>query len=104
MSVRNEAMLRARRALAIGRGHFWAVVAIAGLIAGCSPEGQGPGHRPQALALRPAQELKIGRAAYAELLSEAPTVKSGPDFEQVQRVSRRIAEAVQIEPLQREIN
>jgi predicted Zn-dependent protease len=77
---------------------------VAGLLAGCSREGEGPGHRPQALALRPQQELQIGRTAYAELLSEAPVLRSGRDFEQVQRVSRRIAEAVQIEPLQREIN
>jgi predicted Zn-dependent protease len=77
---------------------------IAVFVSGCSSEGEGPGHRPQALALRPDQELKVGRAAYAELLSEAPILRSGPEFDQVQRVSRRIAAAVQIESLQREIN
>jgi metalloendopeptidase OMA1, mitochondrial len=79
---------------------------VAALVGGCSrpSEGEGPGHRDQPLALRPQQELEIGRAAYAELLAEARILRSGPQFDHVQRVSRRIAEAVQIEPLQREIN
>jgi predicted Zn-dependent protease len=79
------------------------VVVVAG---GCAPTyvGQGPGHRDQPLALTPEQELAIGRRAYAEILADAPVLRSGPQFEQVQRVSQRIAEAVQIEPLDREIN
>ncbi len=97
-------MLYLKRASVTAGRRVWVVVAITGLLIGCSPQGEGPGHRPQALALRPQQELKIGREAYAELLSEAPVVRSGPDFDRVQRVSLRIAEAVQIEPLQREIN
>jgi predicted Zn-dependent protease len=81
-----------------------------GVIGQCSllsvswPAARQKAKGPQSLALRPQQELKIGRDAYAELLSEAPVLRSGPDFDQVQRVSQRIAEAVQIEPLQREIN
>jgi predicted Zn-dependent protease len=97
-------MLYSRRAFATGHWRCLAMLVVASLVAGCSPEGEGPGHRPQALALRPQQELKIGREAYAELSSEAPILRSGPEFEQVQRVSQRIAEAVQVEPLQREIN
>ncbi len=97
-------MLYSGRAHAIVHRRYLAIFVIAVFVAGCSSEGEGPGHRPQALALRPEQELKIGRAAYAELLSEAPILRSGPEFDQVQRVSRRIGEAVQIEPLQREIN
>jgi predicted Zn-dependent protease len=93
-----------RRAFATMHRRYLAVLVVASLAVGCSPEGEGPGHRPQPLALRPQQELKIGREAYAELLSEAPILRSGPEFDQVQRVSRRIAEAVQVEPLQREIN
>src|SRR6476620_5227624 len=104
MRVRNEAMLYSRRASATVHRRCWATLVVVGLVAGCSPEGEGPGHRPQPLALRPQQELKIGREAYAELLSQAPILRSGPEFDQVQRVSQRIAEAVQIEPLQREIN
>jgi predicted Zn-dependent protease len=79
---------------------------VAGLVAGCSRrfDGEGPGHRDQPLALSPRQELQIGRKAYAELLAEAPILRSGPDYDRVQRVSRRIAQAVQIEPLEREIN
>ena len=97
-------MLYSGHALAMVHQRYLAILIVAAFVAGCSPEGEGPGHRPQALALRPEQELKVGRAAYAELLSEAPILRSGPDFDQVQRVSRRIAEAVEIEPLQREIN
>src|SRR3954471_1968904 len=97
-------MLYSRRAFATVYRHYRAMLVVAILLTGCSPQGEGPGHRPQALALRPQQELKIGRAAYAELLAEAAILRSGPEFEQVQRVSRRIAEAVEIEPLQREIN
>src|SRR3954464_12877703 len=97
-------MLYSRRAFATVYRDYLVTLVVAILVAGCSSEGEGPGHRPQALALRPQQELEIGREAYSELLSEAPVLRSGPEFDQVKRVSQRIAEAVQIEPLQREIN
>jgi len=73
------------------------------LVSGCA-EGQGPGHRDQPLALSPAQEAEIGRQAYQEILEHATVVKSGPEVDQVRRVALRIAQAVEIEPLQREIN
>jgi predicted Zn-dependent protease len=94
------------RALTTAFARVWIMLTVAGLVAGCSRpfDGEGPGHRDQPLALSPQQELQIGRKAYAELLAKAPVLRSGPDFDQVQRVSRRIAQAVQIEPLQREIN
>jgi metalloendopeptidase OMA1, mitochondrial len=71
---------------------------------GCFAEGQGPGHREQPLALNDRQEIEIGRRAYAEILEGARLVTSGPQLEQVERVGNRIARAVEIEPLQREIN
>jgi metalloendopeptidase OMA1, mitochondrial len=73
---------------------------------GCGPsiDGAGPGHRPQALALTPYEELELGRRAFAEVLRSVPTVSSGPDVERVARIGNRIARAVEIEPLQREIN
>jgi predicted Zn-dependent protease len=79
---------------------------LASAVSGCegAPQGEGPGHRVQILALSPRQELQLGREAYQEVLDSAPIVDSGPEVEQVRRVSSRIAEAVQIEPLQREIN
>src|SRR5436190_23218161 len=47
------------------------------LVAGCGPLGEdeaghgaGPGHREQELALRPAEELNVGRQAYREVLDE----------------------------------
>jgi hypothetical protein len=44
-----------------------------GLVVGCALEedGEGPGHRPQQLALTPDQELELGREAYRRVLSEA---------------------------------
>jgi metalloendopeptidase OMA1, mitochondrial len=74
--------------------------------AGCSQQmpGEGPGHRFQPLALTPAEELQLGREAYAEILNQSEVVRSGPDVDRVRRVSQRIAKAVEIEPLQREIN
>src|SRR3954451_1795568 len=98
MCVRNKAMLNSGRAHVILWQRYLAILIVAIFAAGCSSEGEGPGHRPQALALRPEQELKVGRAAYAELLSEASILRSGPEFDQVQRVSRRIAAAVQSSP------
>lgn len=76
------------------------------LLAGCfaPPAGTGPGRREQPLALSPTEELQIGRKAYREILQNAPVIESGEQVEQVRRVSERIAQAVQIEPLQREIN
>ncbi len=73
---------------------------------GCSegPQGTGPGRREQHLALTPSQELQVGREAYREILGKAPVVKSGPQVDRVRRVSEQIAKAVEIEPLQREIN
>lgn len=97
-------------------GDSWAykcrkVVALSVVIAvvaaaGCSvePAGSGPGHREQVLALKPSQEVEIGREAFQEILHKSPRIAEGPMVEQVSRVSRRIANAVQIEPLQREIN
>lgn len=76
------------------------------LLTGCfaPPAGTGPGRREQPLALTPSQELQIGRKAYREILQNAPVIESGEQVEQVRRVSERIARAVRIEPLQREIN
>jgi predicted Zn-dependent protease len=93
------------------RWHFGANLAgltfILGLLAaGCfeAPQGTGPGHRQQTLALNAAEELELGREAYREILSHATVVTGGPEVDTVRRVSARIAKAAQIEPLQREIN
>ena len=82
------------------------VLALVGLSAGCGEgiQGEGPGHRFQPLALSPAEELELGREAYDEILSRAVVVRSGPEVERVRRVSQRIAKAVEIKPLRREIN
>src|SRR5437763_14421327 len=73
---------------------------------GCAPaeQGQGPGHREQRLALTPAQELSLGRQAYAEILKKSHVIHNGPEVERVRRVGARIQDAANIEPLQREIN
>lgn len=80
--------------------------AVVCVIAGCSqePQGQGPGKREQVLAVRPAEEIEIGRQAFQKIREQVTVIDSGPEVEQVQRVSQRIAKAIEIEPLQREIN
>jgi predicted Zn-dependent protease len=54
--------------------------------------------------LTPEQELALGERAYREILSKFVVAKSGPDVERVRRVGKKIAQAAEIEPLQREIN
>lgn len=78
---------------------------------GCVPapvseiEGEGPGGRPQPLALTPERELEVGREAYREILAEADVLPAdSPETERVRRVGERIAGATHIEPLMREIH
>ncbi len=74
-------------------------------LAGCSGgQGEGPGHRQQTLALSAEQEVELGREAYKQILGQSEVVRSGPEVDRVVRVGRRIAKAVEIEPLMREIN
>jgi metalloendopeptidase OMA1, mitochondrial len=84
--------------------HFLTIFAVLALSVGCSVEGEGPGHREQPLALSPQQELELGREGYREILRDTTVVSSGPEVDRVRRVTARIADAVRIEPLQREIN
>ena len=72
-------------------------------------ESRGPGHRPQALALRPRDELQLGRQAYREILQDPGCFgrvfpADSPETERVREVARRIIKAAGIEPLQREMN
>jgi len=92
------------------------VLACALLMQGCEPPprgdgrepaGEGPGGRPQTLALTPKQELEVGRHARDEVMGEyrgrilpegsAPTRRA-------RAVVGRLAKAAAIEILQREIN
>jgi predicted Zn-dependent protease len=91
---------------------FVAVVAIlAG--PGCAPPeqggGSGPGHRRQILGLTAEQEYELGQKAYRKILDEARQQdallpQNAQMVEHVRRVGERIVKAVEIEPLQREIN
>jgi predicted Zn-dependent protease len=95
------------RSVALGPVIVIGVLAAAGLtVSGClpGPEEEGPGHRRQALALTPRQELSLGEQAYKEVLSKSRVVRGGPDVERVRAIGGRIATAAEIEPLQREIN
>jgi predicted Zn-dependent protease len=72
-------------------------------------QGEGPGHRPQHLALSPRQELELGRQAYREMLSDpgrfGRTLPADSlEYKRVRGVVARIIRASEIEPLQREIN
>jgi predicted Zn-dependent protease len=76
-------------------------------LAGCDtqPQGQGPGHRQQELALSPEQELELGRKAYREVLEKWQALPHGSkEVKRVTQVGERIAGTVKIEPLMREIN
>jgi predicted Zn-dependent protease len=80
-----------------------------GFSSGAQTAGEGPGHRAQALALTPQQELALGRQAYKEVLSHpkeygAVIPADRPECRRVRAVAQRIIEAAGIEPLQREIN
>jgi predicted Zn-dependent protease len=85
-----------------------ALICVLGPLTACSVdqqgEGEGPGHRQQALALTPQQELEIGRQAYRQILSKSKVVRSGAQVDMVRRVGERIAAVVAIKPLMREIN
>jgi predicted Zn-dependent protease len=75
------------------------------LLLGCAPPNQeGPGRRSQHLALSPEQELRLGEKAYQEVLQKWPVVRDGPEVKSVRTVGKKIVEAAEIEPLQREIN
>ena len=79
-------------------------------MAGCAPpSGEGPGHRSQYLGLSPDQEFSLGAKAYQQILDKARANDAllpadSASVGRVRRVGGRIVEAVQIEPLQREIN
>jgi predicted Zn-dependent protease len=69
--------------------------------------GAGPGHRPQTLALSPAQELSLGKQAFAEVLQEyrGRVVPEGhPQARRIVELGKRIQKAAGIQPLRREIN
>jgi metalloendopeptidase OMA1, mitochondrial len=69
--------------------------------------GQGPGRRPQRLALTPEEELELGRQAYREVLSQyrGRTLPANrPEAQRVHNIAARIVRAAGIRPLQREIN
>lgn len=91
------------------------VVAVVAFLAGqgCMPpdqqEGAGPGHRQQVLGVKPEQEFELGQKAYRKILDEARQKdallpQDSQPVQLVRRVGQRIVKAVEIEPLQREIN
>ena len=68
---------------------------------------QGPGKRPQRLALSPEEELELGRQAYRKVLAEmrgSVLAADHPDVGRVRHIGSRLVRAMGIEPLQREIN
>jgi len=84
----------------------WLVCLLPSLV-GCDmqPQGEGPGHRAQQLALSPEQELELGRKAYREVLGESRALPhDSKEVKRVTHVGERIATTTKIEPLMREIN
>jgi metalloendopeptidase OMA1, mitochondrial len=69
-------------------------------------ENAGPGGREQPLALSPKQELAVGRRAYQEVMAEVGDrvlPPHSPEVIRVRRVTDRLVQAAEIEPLQREM-
>src|SRR5437879_3938943 len=87
---------------------FWSACLV--FVVGCGPPtGDGPGHRPQALALDPYQEANLGKQAYDEVLNQyrakdRVVAEGDPDLELVRTIGRKIVRASENEYLQREIN
>jgi predicted Zn-dependent protease len=73
-------------------------------IGSCDLQGQGPGHRDQALAISPSEELEVGRAAAEEVMRKARVEASGRGADVVTRAGRRISALTQNDALMREIN
>jgi predicted Zn-dependent protease len=80
---------------------------------GCMPPGEesgsGPGHRRQPLGLTPEQEFVLGQKAYRQIIDEARQKDAllpsdSQPVQLVRSVGERIVQAVEIKPLQREIN
>jgi predicted Zn-dependent protease len=80
---------------------------------GCGPpdqeDGSGPGHRRQILGLTPEQEYELGQKAYRVILDEARQKgvllpQDSKSVGLIRHVGERIVKAVEIKPLQREIN
>jgi predicted Zn-dependent protease len=66
---------------------------------------EGPGHRPQLLALTPEEELELGREAYREILSKSEVLPpEHPAVQYVRHVGSRLVAATRIRPLLKEIN
>jgi predicted Zn-dependent protease len=71
--------------------------------------GSGPGHRQQTLGLTPEQEYDLGEKAYRQVLRDARQKdallpQDSRLVDEVRKVGERIVKAVEIQPLQREIN
>jgi predicted Zn-dependent protease len=77
------------RAIALGFASVWLVCT--GFIAGCGTVPETG--RSQFNLLSNETEIELGREAYAEALAGAKLVTSGPEYDRVQAVGRRIAAA-----------
>ncbi len=93
------------RSVAILALAWWLFQASVGCTLKGGPEGEGPGRRPQMLALTPEQELELGREAYREILAQADVLPTDhPAVDRVRRVGSRLVAATRIRPLLQEIN
>jgi predicted Zn-dependent protease len=87
-----------------------AVLVGIGCAGGQEPErGEGPGHRPQRLALTPQQEIELGRKAFREILNNPEKYghvvpADNPVSQRIRGVTSRLIQATKIEPLMREMN
>ena len=69
--------------------------------------GEGPGHRPQRLALSPKEEYAVGIRAYQEVMDKnrgRVLPPDDPEVEHVRDITMRIAQVVAIKPFDQELN
>ncbi len=67
---------------------FLLTLSAAALLAACATTPQG---RNQFILLSSAEEMRLGAEAYDQMLAEEKLITSGPQYEMVQRLGKRIA-------------
>lgn len=70
------------------------------MVRGCQ---QGPFGRVQVVAMKPAQEEKLGLQAFREVLSDAQVVRQGAAVRKVREITERLIEAANNETFQKRI-
>src|SRR5437016_189076 len=76
------------------------------ILTGCgTPEGDGPGHRPQEVMFDHDDEVELGNVVYNIAMEHNKRLPDdGERTKRVRRVGNKLIETLKIEPLMREMN